>query len=144
MLLFKMASPEYMVSGIQSRFWNRTPMDNGACLEKLDREMFSCLSYSHYNMRTKVHPMKMISRRFRMTTGNAFLTQYIIHLWNYLPQDMLVASSFKVFQRKLDNFIEDKSDCQWLLVVMLPWQGRERERERCLLSSPACGLPIGI
>ena len=71
---------------------------------KVDRGKFFSLSC---NTRIRGHPLNLSVGRVRTDQGKHFFTQYVVSMWNSLPQDVVMASGLDAFKRGLDTFLEE-------------------------------------
>ena len=55
------------------------------------------------------HPLQLSAGRVRTDKRKYFFTQQVVSLWNFLPQDVVMASGLDNFKRGLDRFLEEKS-----------------------------------
>ena len=61
-----------------------------------------------------------------------FFTQCVISLWNSLPQDVVMASDLDAFERGLDRFLEEKSNCRLQAMMgMYNFQALKEGTSKC-------------
>ena len=75
-------------------------------MNKVDRGKLFSLSC---NTRTRGHALKLSVGRVRTDKIKYFFTQCSVSLWNFLLQDVGMASGLDAFKRALDRFLEEKS-----------------------------------
>ena len=74
-------------------------------MDKVDKGKLFSLSH---NTRTRGHPLHLSVGRVTTDERKYLLTQYVVSLWNTLPQDVVMASGLDAFKRGSDKFMEEK------------------------------------